>query len=786
MKNRDIAGKKSLIPLLKFLPVFNSKLFLRLFLSYLIILVIPIACISIIVYTKTIQTLEREVIDSTTQSVNQGRNIIDIHLGELNKKVLQLSESRNVIGYLSSGRTTGPDEIMILKEIMNDVRLTRAYQDLAYQLGIFFPEDMTFVTSTASYDIRFFYENIFSYTEMSFEEWFDAVLNIDRITLWQAMTVKNDYSMQIDTITYLQPLPDHRTAKKSVLVAFIELDKLLKFFGENDIFHYVRIINPQGMTIGSTHSSLDSRSFTYRNDLAGTGGNISFSHENERYIGIYSTSMVVPWKYLYVIPRKEIFNQISPIKNIFIGVILFTICAGLVLSYYLSNKNYQPVKKIVALIHSQRPVNSDHDSGIQREEEYRIIRETIDESFSENRQLEQTLKEKMPVLRNYFLSRLLKFNTFDIADIQKNLDINGISFPNYFFSVAVLSLEGYAHQILPAPDMAAIKKTVEQVLSPNYSVYVLEAEKDNLAMIINKPEQQESHEDSKLANCLEQVRVRIKDTIPQMVSLGVGRRYIEISGIYKSFHEAKIAANYNHVKSLSAVTYYENIQKYDNTIYYPLGEENRLMQFARTGNYTEIEKILDEIFKINCRDRDLPPHMLELFLNDLTVTVWKVMDAVHLDKEQLEENWKYLCTSEDRTAEDVLEEVKELYLNITTIVAEKKQSSNVYLLREIKKFIQQEYSNKNLCLNTIADTFNISPVYLSKFFKEQSGIKFIDYLNTCRLEKGKELMDNPGRSIHDISEKIGYLSSNTFIRVFKKYYGITPGEYRKSLAYAEK
>jgi YesN/AraC family two-component response regulator len=620
---------------------------------------------------------------------------------------------------------------------------------------------------------------------MSFKEWFDRVRVTDRITLWPARPVRNDYGMEIDTVTYFQPLPDHRTAKRAVLIAFIELDKLWQFFGDDGILHYARIIDPAGTSVGSTRGSLDSRSFGYRSDLTGPGGSLSFSHKKERYIGIYSTSRIVPWKYLYVIPRKEIFNQISPIKNIFIGVILFTICAGLAVSYYLSNKNYQPVKKIIDLIHSHRSGVPEHETGIEREEEYRIIQDAIDVSFTENRQLEQTLQEKMPVLKNYFLSRLLKFNTFDTAGIQKNLDMYGIFFPNYFFTVAVLSMEGYAQQILPAAAVSAVIKTAETVLADYYPVYVLETEQNSLAFIINKAEQEESHEDTRLAMFLERVRDRIKNTVPGMVSLGVGRRYIEITGIYKAFHEAKIASNYNHVKGLSAVTYYGNIQKYDNTIYYPLEEENRLMHFARTGNYADIEKILDEIFRINCRDRNLPPRMLELFLNDLTTTVWKVMDAVHLDRGQLDKDWVNRNAPEDRTAEDVLEEVKELYRKITSIVGAKKQSSNVYLLREIKKYIQEDFGNKNLCLNTIADQFHISPVYLSKFFKEQSGIKFIDYLNTYRLERGKELMENPGRSIHEISDQVGYLSSNTFIRVFKKYFGITPGEYRKSLAYTE-
>lgn len=74
----------------------------------------------------------------------------------------------------------------------------------------------------------------------------------------------------------------------------------------------------------------------------------------------------------------------------------------------------------------------------------------------------------------------------------------------------------------------------------------------------------------------------------------------------------------------------------------------------------------------------------------------------------------------------------------------------------------------------------VSTYYLSHLFRREMGVTFSDYLAKVRVEKAKALLME-GVSVESTSERVGYNDSNYFIKIFKKYVGVTPAKYRKSL-----
>ncbi|MFK0523694.1 helix-turn-helix transcriptional regulator [Paenibacillus illinoisensis] len=86
---------------------------------------------------------------------------------------------------------------------------------------------------------------------------------------------------------------------------------------------------------------------------------------------------------------------------------------------------------------------------------------------------------------------------------------------------------------------------------------------------------------------------------------------------------------------------------------------------------------------------------------------------------------------------------------------------------------------EDINLNLVADKLKLTPGYLSSVFKEKTNINFSEYLNNLRVERAKELLVNVDLRIQDIAMQVGYQNVNSFIRMFKRRYGLTPGEYRK-------
>ena len=69
---------------------------------------------------------------------------------------------------------------------------------------------------------------------------------------------------------------------------------------------------------------------------------------------------------------------------------------------------------------------------------------------------------------------------------------------------------------------------------------------------------------------------------------------------------------------------------------------------------------------------------------------------------------------------------------------------------------------------------------MSKQFKEKVGVSFVQYVTKCRMDKAKELLKDSSMKLADIAETLGMGNVQSFIRTFKKYEGMTPGQYRES------
>ena len=96
----------------------------------------------------------------------------------------------------------------------------------------------------------------------------------------------------------------------------------------------------------------------------------------------------------------------------------------------------------------------------------------------------------------------------------------------------------------------------------------------------------------------------------------------------------------------------------------------------------------------------------------------------------------------------------------------------------IHSIIENEYSNPQLGLGTLAERFNVSQPYLSKQFKQHYSIGINNYINTLRINDAKQRLIGTNDTISEIAVKVGYLNDVNFIRVFKKYENVTPGSFR--------
>ncbi|WP_124065451.1 helix-turn-helix domain-containing protein [Clostridium sp. E02] len=108
-----------------------------------------------------------------------------------------------------------------------------------------------------------------------------------------------------------------------------------------------------------------------------------------------------------------------------------------------------------------------------------------------------------------------------------------------------------------------------------------------------------------------------------------------------------------------------------------------------------------------------------------------------------------------------------------------KTEKNMQRMQTIMEYVQGHY-REDLSLGRISEVIGLNPVYFSRFFKAQTGITFLEYLNTVRMEHVYKDLLNTDLPVKDIQVRHGLYNTKLFRRIFKKMYGCTPKEARKS------
>lgn len=104
---------------------------------------------------------------------------------------------------------------------------------------------------------------------------------------------------------------------------------------------------------------------------------------------------------------------------------------------------------------------------------------------------------------------------------------------------------------------------------------------------------------------------------------------------------------------------------------------------------------------------------------------------------------------------------------------------NTVFVAETVRNISENYQ-KDLTLNSIAESFSVSPEHLSRTFKKETGFGFNEYLSLVRLQKAEQfLMENELKTVSEIAYACGFNDSNYFSDRFKKTHGVSPLKFRQ-------
>lgn len=141
----------------------------------------------------------------------------------------------------------------------------------------------------------------------------------------------------------------------------------------------------------------------------------------------------------------------------------------------------------------------------------------------------------------------------------------------------------------------------------------------------------------------------------------------------------------------------------------------------------------------------------------------------------------YRSIYKQTTVEQVVNWLKFLERQLCLLFEDHHRDYKNHIVTNVKKYINGHVSER-LSLNEVAAVFGISPNYLSQLFGKYNELGFSEYINTCKINEAKRLLDEGSLKVYEVADMLGFESSFYFSKVFKKLEGVSPSDYANRTA----
>lgn len=566
---------------------------------------------------------------------------------------------------------------------------------------------------------------------------------------------------------------------------------------ESALYNLIRISNPvktealsifdangsvvatdtEGIMRNVTFSSAQIADWTASQD----SGKMSFMFSGDTYLISVTESDYNSWVYAYTVSKDQIIQPISSIKILsgFSAIGCFLI--GTLFLLVILTKIWKPVSNMIAAVTNYNQQYHFYESSNARPNEMELLRKVFDNVIENNKTLRSELDKNHAALKEGFLFNLIS-NSLDVElDWKKQLEVYHIPFSYSMFYVFIVSIDQYQLLCRSVSSEArlgyinAIKNISTVLVNENGYGMVEQISRNNCIIIFNTDRKEP--ETLSMANL---IREQVENNTGITVTLAISSGEEQAEKIMRAFYEAQDKLDFRTVLGGNRliVQDYPDPAEAPGTLLTALQEE-WLKKNLTGGNIGEIEHYLSDIVHKEIQDFNYDPEeILQIYYFVLIQTTkiiyengWSMSEILDRNTNLFREMLEYENILDMKNwLVSILERLKEF-------ITGKKEAKNQAVMEQILNYIDNNYSS-DISLNMIADNVYLNPSYVSRIFKKTLGKNYIDYLTQVRVERAKELLRTSNKKINEITQKVNLGNTQNFIRIFKKYEGVTPGRYR--------
>lgn len=482
-----------------------------------------------------------------------------------------------------------------------------------------------------------------------------------------------------------------------------------------------------------------------------------------------------PYQYYFTYASDYVTANGKLILQFITVAAIISLILGVLLSFFFITINYKPLQKII------RQISEINGGQLENKNEYEYITNSLT-NWSKEVQLTKEYSVKYEkAIWNKFLNSILTGSLTLTENNIKLLSDNLLEYDNehYYLVVLLGVLEDRIGEIRkqPVPVIEICADCAGRAVAGKEKVILwqyVEINPDKYAIIFRS----DAVEDKEVRELEKDFREHIRNAFDTAIVVAEGEWRWGIAGIAVSFQLAEKI----HVWQMFTENYsYDGVERFKKSgphyYFYPHDWENKLIYEAMKGNLEDVNHIIDDIIQENCQNKQLSMQKKRYLLGRVLETAFKILEKLNKPEYELflqvEQNIDAMNETQSWAS------IKKLFTGICELgFTNQMKIGESKLFQEIVDYVSENYSDYNISLKDISSKFSVQEYTVSKMFKTITGFNFLDYLNQKRIDCAKTLLKTTDTAIYQIAIQIGFDSDRSFRRVFKKYVGCGPAEYR--------
>ncbi|WP_232510193.1 AraC family transcriptional regulator [Paenibacillus crassostreae] len=738
--------------------------------SYAVILCIPVI-LSIIIYSQTRGIVQFEIERASSAMLHQVKYIVEGELQQMESLATQLSIHPEVRSLLATPVNESAYQIYKMKQELNKLLSTN---DFIKDIYVYSKPLQSVLSSETYVKARLFYEMKHQTQTFTYEDWVELITQ-DQSGSYVLIPVENQGKFAY-TPTYIRSLPIQTGGDTSgKLLIPLNTEKIMTMLANIDWVKqgqvFIMDTNGQILIRNTEEGTIEPSS--YKAWTEHRSGAFTDSFQGIKSMITIESSDITGWKYISVFPTNVFWERAEAIRTMNILGLLLCFAIGGAVIYYFARKNYDPVRQLVNVFSrsSLRENRPDLD-------EYTFIRRSVLETIRERDDINNKHVQQLLVLQNYYLGRLLKGQTDRNVPLKELAKVHNLPWTTDHFAVLLFYIDSNEGDINDlALSQFIVSNIVKDTVGRHLTIHFADVD-GMLAAVINidpdRTEQWKEDIEDDLAQAYEFISFRYK---LRFTSVG-SELQIGLNGVHQAFLQALEAQEYRMVLGEGMLIWYGDIKPSESSYFFTVNDQMILINYLKADEFEKAKHMIDNVIQ-HAFQKEMSHEIAKCVLLDVATTLIKTIP----DQDQAGIAWdewrplKRLLSCS--TKMEFRQELLDIFDRVCHVIRSKQNGqTSAGIGEKVTKFVEENFSDKNLSVSLIGDQFRLTPQYVSRLFREQMGqVGLHDFISQTRVEAAKVLLLE-GASIDDTAARVGFASSHAFIRVFKKYEGITPGKYK--------